>query len=180
MRFISFLIKDYKCIIWRSIEQNTIIREQLLHSLALASGTHQHESGTDVHVSPPSWTPLPSPCLSHPSRLSRNTGSSSLFHTENSPLLSVLHMVMYMFPRYPLKLPHPLLPPCAHKSAVYVRTPLLPSNYRMHTESRKMVLMNPFAGLFPSIFDAVLRGIVYISFPILCCECEEMQLISTC
>ena len=109
--FLVLVIKDYKCIIWRSIEQNTVIRGQLLRSIVVASGTHQHESSTDVHVSPPSSTPLPSPCLSHPSRLSQNTGSSSLFYTENSPVLSVLHMVTHISPCHSLKLLHSLLPP---------------------------------------------------------------------
>ena len=32
---------------------------------------HQHESATGIHMSPPSWTPLPYTSLSQPSRLSQ-------------------------------------------------------------------------------------------------------------
>ena len=35
---------------------------------------NQHESTIGIHMSPPSWTCLPSPPTSHPSRLSQNTG----------------------------------------------------------------------------------------------------------
>ena len=45
-------------------------------------------------------------------RLSQNTGLSSLFYTENSHLLSILHMVMYMFPCSSLNSSHSL---CSHK-----------------------------------------------------------------
>ena len=46
----------------------------------------------------------------HPSRLSQNTGLSSLFYTANSHLLSVLHMVMCMFQCYSLSSSHSVLP----------------------------------------------------------------------
>ena len=39
-----------------------------------------------------------------------STGLSSLSHTANSPWLSILHMVVYMFPCYSLMSSHPLLP----------------------------------------------------------------------
>lgn len=54
-----------------------------------------------------------SPSISHPissSRLSKSTGLSSLGHRENSHWLSILQMVMYMFPCFPLSSSHPLLP----------------------------------------------------------------------
>ena len=38
------------------------------------------------------------PTLSHTSRLSRSPGLSSLSHTANFYLLSILHMLMYMLP----------------------------------------------------------------------------------
>ena len=50
-----------------------------------------------TYMSPLSWTSLPPPTPSHPSRLSQSTGLSSLHHTANSYWLSVLRMVMYMF-----------------------------------------------------------------------------------
>ena len=66
----------------------------------LVSGIHQHDSATGIHMSAPSWTSLPPPCPSHPSRLSQNTGWSALCHTANSHLLSILHMIIYVFPCY--------------------------------------------------------------------------------
>ena len=47
-------------------------------------------------MSPPTWASLPPPSLFHKSRLSQSPGLSSLSHTENSHLLSILHMVMYV------------------------------------------------------------------------------------
>ena len=61
-------------------------------------------------MSPSSWTSLPSPTPSHPSRLSQSTGLSSLHHTANSYWWSLLHMVAYMFQCYSLNSSH-LLPP---------------------------------------------------------------------
>ena len=51
---------------------------------------------------PPSGTSLPPPTSSHPSRLSQSPSLSSLSHAANSHWLSVLHMVVYMFPCYSL------------------------------------------------------------------------------
>ena len=68
---------------------------------------HQHEPAMGVHVSPPSWTPLPSPSPPHPSSLSQSTG----FVTHQIPhQLSVLPMVMYVRRCYSLKSPLLLLP----------------------------------------------------------------------
>ena len=61
-----------------------------------------------IHVSPCPWTSLPLPTPSHPSRLSRSTGVSSLCHTAESHWLSVL---IYMCYCYSLNLSHSLLPP---------------------------------------------------------------------
>jgi len=47
-------------------------------------------------MSPPSWTSLPPPTLSHPSRLLQSLGLSSLSHIANFHWLSILHMVVYM------------------------------------------------------------------------------------
>ena len=46
------------------------------------------------YISPPFWTCLPSPYLSHPSRLIQSPCLSFLSHTANSCWLSILHMVM--------------------------------------------------------------------------------------
>ena len=54
-----------------------------------------------VYICPiPPETPSHFPPPSHSSRLSQNTVLSSLFYRENSHLLSILHIVMYMFPYY--------------------------------------------------------------------------------
>ena len=66
----------------------SLIGGQLLYNIVLISAIHQHESATGVHMSPPSWTPLPSPTPSHPSRLSQSPGLSSLCHTIIPHLLS--------------------------------------------------------------------------------------------
>ena len=60
---------------------------------------------------PSLWDPpAPSPISSYLSRLSQSSGLSFLCHTENSHLLSILHMVMCMFPRYSRNSFHLLLP----------------------------------------------------------------------
>ena len=61
-------------------------------------------------MSTPSWTSFPHPTLSHPSRLSQSTGLSSLLHTANSHGLSVLRVVMCVFPCSSLNASCPLLP----------------------------------------------------------------------
>ena len=88
----------------------------------LVSAKHQHESAIGVCKSPPSWTSLSSPSSSHPSRLSQSPCLSSLSHTANSPRLSILHMVVYMFPSFSLHSSHSLLPSSPHvcKSDLYV------------------------------------------------------------
>ena len=49
-------------------------------------------------MSPSSWPSLPPPTPCHHSKLSQSTYLSSLSHTANSHWLSILHMVVYMFP----------------------------------------------------------------------------------
>jgi len=53
---------------------------------------------------------LPPPTTSYPSRLSQSTRLSSLCYVATSHQLSVLHMIMYLFPGYSLNLSHFLLP----------------------------------------------------------------------
>ena len=82
---------------------------------------------SSIHISPLSWTSLPTPTSSHPSRLSQSPGFNSLHHTANFHWLSILHMVVYMFPWYFLHLSHPLIP-CqqhVHKSIFYVYISIL-------------------------------------------------------
>ena len=61
---------------------------------------HQHGSAIGINVYPPSWNTLPFSTPSSPSRLSQNTGLSSLHHTTNSHWLSILNKIMYLFPCY--------------------------------------------------------------------------------
>ena len=68
---------------------------------------HHHESVIGIHTSPPSWNSLPPLSPSHPSKLSQSTHMGSLIHTANPHLLSILHMVMYVFQCYSLKSSHP-------------------------------------------------------------------------
>ena len=74
------------------------------------SALHQHQSATGIHTSLSSWTSLLPPTQSHPSRLSQNTGLSSLSHRANSHCVSVLPEWCLMFPCYSLNSSHPLLP----------------------------------------------------------------------
>ena len=53
-------------------------------SIALVSTEHRHESAIGLPMSPPTWTSLPPPSLSCPSRLLPSPGLSSLSHTANS------------------------------------------------------------------------------------------------
>ena len=75
-------------------------------NIVLVSAIHQHESVIGIRMLPLSWT-----TPSHPSRLSQSMHFSSLSQTANSHWLSILHMVIYMFPYYSLHLSHPLPPP---------------------------------------------------------------------
>ena len=61
------IIKGFNCTILTNIEQNTVIKGQLLYNTVLVSAIHQHKSATGIRMSPPSWTPLPPP--THPSPL---------------------------------------------------------------------------------------------------------------
>ena len=67
---------------------------------------HQHELTMGIHVSPPSWSPLPPP--SHPILLGCPTALAlgALFHALNLHQSSTLHTVMY----HSLKSSHPCLP----------------------------------------------------------------------
>ena len=74
----------------------------MFYNIVLVSAIHQHESAIGILMSPPSWTSLPPSTPSQCSRLLQSTGLSSLNHTANSHWLSILYMVLYMFPCYSL------------------------------------------------------------------------------
>ena len=71
---------------------------------------HNSVNRPQVYVCPSLLRHPPSPTPSHPSKLSENTRLSSLCHTANSHLLSILRIVMYTFPCYFLNSSHPFLP----------------------------------------------------------------------
>ena len=81
----------------------------MLYNIVLVSAIHQHESAIGIHMSPPSWPSLLPPTTSQPSKLSQSPGLSSLSHTANSHWLSILHVILYMFPCYSFHSSHPLL-----------------------------------------------------------------------
>ena len=60
------------------------IEEYLLYNIVSVSAIHQQKSAIDIHMSLLSWSSLPPPTPSHPSRLSQSTSLSSLSHTSNS------------------------------------------------------------------------------------------------
>ena len=69
--------------------------------------TSKHESPIGIHMSPPSWTSLPSPTPSHPSSLLQSPALSSLRHAADAHRVSVLSMVVCVFPGYSVHcLPH--------------------------------------------------------------------------
>ena len=105
-----------------------LIGGKLLYNVVLVSSIHQHETAIGIYVSLPSWTPLPSPTLSHPSRLSQSTRLSFLNHTANSHWLHILHMVMCMFQSYSLNLSTLFLLLCAQVCSLCLSLYCCPTN----------------------------------------------------
>ena len=60
----------------------------------LLSVKAQHESDLSIHISPLSWTSLPSPSPAQPSRLTQSPCLSFLSHAANFRWLSISHIVM--------------------------------------------------------------------------------------
>ena len=105
--------------------------------------------------------PVPSPIPSHPSRLSQNTGLSSLCHTTNSHLLSVFHMVMCMFPYCSLNLSHSLLPPLCHKLWYNLKSCSILLPFVTRTLVSLLMFWLFFRSLWPQRLDAVKQEYVY-------------------
>ena len=68
--------------------------------IGLISAIYQHELSIGVHMPPPSWTSIPPPTLSHPSRLLQSPCLRSLSHTVNFYWLSILHWVILLCSEY--------------------------------------------------------------------------------
>ena len=67
----------------------------MLYSIVFVSIKHQHESAIGLLMCPPSWTSIPPPSPSHPSRrLLPSPSLNSLSYTANFHWLSILYMVM--------------------------------------------------------------------------------------
>ena len=84
----------------------------------LVSAIQQGDSAICMHISPPSWTSLPTP---HPSPLGQHRASVEfpmLYIALICKYLFILHMVMYMFQCYSLNSSHPLLPPRVQKPSL--------------------------------------------------------------
>ena len=81
----------------------------IIYNIVMAFVIRQHESATGIQTS----LPLPSPPV--PLGCPRLPTLGALLHASNLPWSSILHMVMYMFQHYSLKLSHPHLLPLSPK-----------------------------------------------------------------
>ena len=118
-----------------------LIEGEFLSSILLASAIHQHESAICIYMC---LSRLNSPSTPHPIPISRFVTELQFelpSHIANSHWLSVLHMVMYMFPCYSFHLSHGLLP-CLLSTSLFSKSlsPLLPL---LHVEYLSFVLPNP-------------------------------------
>ena len=86
-----------------------LIGGQLLYNIVMVFAIHHCESTIGIHVSLPSEYFSHLPLYPIPLGCHRTLALGALLHALNSHWISVLHMVMYMFPCYYLKSFHPLL-----------------------------------------------------------------------
>ena len=108
----------------------------------LVSAIRQHASVTGIHMSPPLWTPLPSPTPPRPSGLPQGTRLTSRGHTASSHLLSVFHVAMCMLP-HPLSSSRLLLPPLSPQlRSLYLRLHCCPANRFINTTFHTHVLIH--------------------------------------
>ena len=82
----------------------------MYQNIVLVFVIHWHESAISIQMAPTLESPSPFP--SHPTLLGchRTPDLSSLCHPANSHWLSILHMVIHMFPCHYLDSSHPLPP----------------------------------------------------------------------
>jgi len=62
----------------------------------MAFAIHQYEQAFGIHVSPPSWAPLPLPPQPAPPGCHRALALGALRHASDSPWLFILHTVTWM------------------------------------------------------------------------------------
>ena len=78
----------------------------MLYNVVLVPAIHQHESAIGIHMCPPSYTSLPPPSLSHPSRLSQSTGVELPAPYSKFPLaVCFTHGNAYVSMLFPLLIP---------------------------------------------------------------------------
>ena len=63
---ISFMSLVFSLLLYFRLEDNYL-------TIVMVFATHQHELAIGIHMSLPSWTPIPSSTPSHPSKLSEST-----------------------------------------------------------------------------------------------------------
>ena len=91
----------------------------MLYNVVLVSAIYHRESAIGVRMSTTFWTSLPSPIPPHRCRLSQSWVKLPAA-ASHSHWLSVLHMVIYMFPCCFRSSSHPLLPLLCPKSVLYI------------------------------------------------------------
>ena len=96
-----------------------LVGRWLCYNIVVVSAMKQHESATGTHMSPPSWSPLPPPTPSHPSRLSHSTGFELPASYSKSPLVIYFTYGDVYVPMLLSICPSLSSPHCVHKSRAY-------------------------------------------------------------
>ena len=110
----------------------SILTEQLLYNMLLASATKPRESDTTTHTSPPSWR-FPPPCAS-PRGCHRAPGWAPWAHAATSHWPTTPHMAVCTLHGYPLSSSQPLPPPlCPQVCSVCLHLYVLPANSFLNT-----------------------------------------------
>ena len=93
------------------------------YRILLVSAKHQHASAIGIHMSPPSWTSLPSLSPSHLSRLLQSPCLSSLSHTAVSlPVIPVPLAICFTYGNATLHV----------TSSIHLTLSFLPSPHHVH------------------------------------------------
>ena len=129
----------------------------------LVSAIHQHESAIGTHLSPPSWTSLPPPTPSHPSRLSPSPRSELPASHSKFPRPSISRAVMHMSQCYSCNAFPPLLLLLCPQVlfSISAEVPFLTELFRRiawWTEKLKQTSKQKTAGPSPHMVYELLRG----------------------